>query len=468
MGRSRGGCGNCKRRHRKCDQTRPHCRSCEALDVECDGYNRPLRWDVGTAYQRHLTSRPTPARSTSYLTTADVPPTSPVYSPQGPFYNSSPPQDTNMGEGSETSVLEAPELTSRQRQQEIHLENIYLLYSTRRDDDLPAQIAEISRQSPVLTLIIAAMHLYLNDPSDVSLPFQPYQARGLALFRRQLDTYSGSLDVGVLCAGIFICTLHLFQGAPWSFLLEHMMNVYKIPHRLFNQTLRSIQPIARFLVECMGVLDMPTFVRGRSTVTNGIWAQLRAAERAHGADAFLGGIETMSGLPRSLLDIFAAIQQHDAESRFLDWQGEVGEVPATHLWEAYRCAGVLTARRSKTVETGPSSVDPRVSAEVLLSRLIAALDALCETRRRPEYSASLACNSLLYPLVAARLEVALLRRHTIWLDTLRHIYRQCQPYRDTANVGHVMEILDEALEKNDDSCDMDEQARRRQVELALF
>ncbi|KAJ4110284.1 hypothetical protein NW768_012044 [Fusarium equiseti] len=213
---------------------------------------------------------------------------------------------------------------------------------------------------------------------------------------------------------------------------------------------------------------MPTFVRGRSTVTNGIWAQLRVAERAHGADAFLGGIETMSGLPRSLLDIFAAIQEHDAESRFLGWQGEVGEVPASHLWEAYRCAGVLTARRLKRVETEPSSSDPRVSAEVLLSRLIAVLDALCETRRRPEYSASLASNAMLYPLVAARLEVALLRRNTAWLDTLRHIYRQCRPYRAAANVSHVMEILDEALENDNDSCDMDEQARRRQVELALF
>lgn len=42
--RSRGGCATCKRRKRKCDETRPACMACRAKGIECDGYDIRLRW----------------------------------------------------------------------------------------------------------------------------------------------------------------------------------------------------------------------------------------------------------------------------------------------------------------------------------------------------------------------------------------------------------------------------------------
>lgn len=42
--RSRGGCATCKRRKRKCDETRPACLACRAKGIECDGYGIRLRW----------------------------------------------------------------------------------------------------------------------------------------------------------------------------------------------------------------------------------------------------------------------------------------------------------------------------------------------------------------------------------------------------------------------------------------
>lgn len=42
--RSRGGCATCKRRKRKCDETRPKCLACRAKGIECDGYDIRLRW----------------------------------------------------------------------------------------------------------------------------------------------------------------------------------------------------------------------------------------------------------------------------------------------------------------------------------------------------------------------------------------------------------------------------------------
>ncbi|KAK1470914.1 hypothetical protein CTAM01_16713 [Colletotrichum tamarilloi] len=49
MGRSRGGCSNCKRRKRKCDETRPDCRACQRRGIQCEGYNTTLKWTNGIA-----------------------------------------------------------------------------------------------------------------------------------------------------------------------------------------------------------------------------------------------------------------------------------------------------------------------------------------------------------------------------------------------------------------------------------
>lgn len=49
MARSRGGCLNCKRRKRKCDETRPGCQACEKRGIICEGYATPLRWANGIA-----------------------------------------------------------------------------------------------------------------------------------------------------------------------------------------------------------------------------------------------------------------------------------------------------------------------------------------------------------------------------------------------------------------------------------
>jgi hypothetical protein len=51
--RSRGGCHNCKRRKRKCDETRPQCRACQSRGDSCGGYNLQLRWHSSKALSGH-------------------------------------------------------------------------------------------------------------------------------------------------------------------------------------------------------------------------------------------------------------------------------------------------------------------------------------------------------------------------------------------------------------------------------
>ncbi|KAM0217654.1 hypothetical protein ACHAQI_001704 [Fusarium lateritium] len=218
----------------------------------------------------------------------------------------------------------------------------------------------------------------------------------------------------------------------------------------------------RFSLEAMAIMDIPTFVRGRDTPTLGIWGCLRAGQAAT-PTGLVDGVESVSGLPRSLLDIFARIGNASVEEEFAAWPGHEGSVPHCHLWEAFRLAGILLHRRQKTPG---GSLSP--TNKVIVCRLVATLDALYETRRRDEYSHILATNSILYPYTAARLEVSILRERPSWVQILRKCGGLCDAYRDTPNAIILEEILDKALETGDNDIDLDKQAQRRGVELSLF
>lgn len=64
MSRSRSGCLTCKRRHRKCDETKPECLQCLGQGMKCAGYNVVLRWDAGIASRRrYITGAPEPSET---------------------------------------------------------------------------------------------------------------------------------------------------------------------------------------------------------------------------------------------------------------------------------------------------------------------------------------------------------------------------------------------------------------------
>ncbi|KAF5536717.1 hypothetical protein FPHYL_12927 [Fusarium phyllophilum] len=199
-------------------------------------------------------------------------------------------------------------------------------------------------------------------------------------------------------------------------------------------------------------MDIPTFVRGRDTPTLGIWGFLRSAQKAS-PTGLVGGVESVSGLPRSLLDIFGRMAHDDVENDFANWEGYEGSIPHVHLWEAFRISGVLIARRQKRTRAGSPS------NEILVCRLVATLDALYETRKREEYAHILATNSMLYPYTAARLEVTILQTRPSWVQTLRRCGSICDAYRDTPNALILEEILDKALERGDNEVDLDRETK---------
>ncbi|KAF5266370.1 hypothetical protein FOXYS1_2794 [Fusarium oxysporum] len=343
---------------------------------------------------------------------------------------------------------EEPQWLQRRSDQEKQLfkefiqKTVFLFYSTSTEDPFPLELQRLALQNEPLYLGLIATHVYNTNPRNPPPLFHDLCNQSLRLFREQLSRFDGTLDGGLINAGVFLCTLHLFQGIPWTAHLNHMMWVY----HLFPQS-KNAHRIGdleyRFSLEAMAIMDIPTFVRGRDTPTLGIWGFLRSAQKAS-STGLVGGVESVSGLPRSLLDIFGRMAHEDVEKALADWEGHEGSIPHVHLWEAFRLSGILLSRRHKrTHSDSPSN-------EIL----------------REEYAHILATNSMLYPYTAARLEVTILQTRPTWVQTLRRCGSICDAYRDTPNALILEEILDKALERGDNDVDLDKETKLRGVELS--
>lgn len=60
--RSYHGCWTCKRRRRRCDNTRPQCQNCTDRGMECEGYEVRLRWGCGIASRGQFTGADKPLK----------------------------------------------------------------------------------------------------------------------------------------------------------------------------------------------------------------------------------------------------------------------------------------------------------------------------------------------------------------------------------------------------------------------
>ena len=86
----------------------------------------------------------------------------------------------------------------------------------------------------------------------------------------------------------------MMNGEPWTM---HLGGMHRILLDGGLENLRKQEtPFRRHLLEVLGVMDLPTFTVGRRTPYIGIWYRYCRDEE---------GIELVTGLPRSLLDIFS-------------------------------------------------------------------------------------------------------------------------------------------------------------------
>ncbi|KAM5354097.1 hypothetical protein ACJ41O_000747 [Fusarium nematophilum] len=489
MVRSRGGCANCKRRKRKCDETRPACQACLKRGIECEGYATALRWANGIASRGRFAGASAPddaaaGPKTTATATAVVLPENSVTAPS----TSSPSHSTPGHEGSSSTGGQSglsPSLSAPDTQQQVFQKflksGLLRLYTTEAVCWIQPFFEEMSKQSPALVVIAVAIQGYLDDGCrGLSVASMERVDLALQTFRQELSSRHESMHTATVCAGLLVCSLCLLQAQPWTMYIELMADVYDLRDKLASTGHIPLEELyTRHVLEVMGVMDVPSLVIGRMSQPIGIWKLLRRLQD-NWREGRLNGVEVVSGLPRSLLDIFASCLDNDAdytESKLWTWPGEVGEYLQCHLWDCWRLSGILEVRRRLRIErkqrgipAESEAVAPRTApgSELILTRLMASMDALHRAFELPQNQNLLVFNGLMYPLINAWLEVPMLHHHPDWKRTLDEV-RASYLERDSFNLVNVIfELLDEAWQGGTSTYDIEGAARQRGFEIAVF
>lgn len=265
------------------------------------------------------------------------------------------------------------------------------------------------------------------------------------------------------------------HGLPWTMHLEGMHNILQ-SHGLSDEPCEAtMSPYRSHLLEVMGVMDLPCFSVGRQTPPPAVsrqipcigiwrWYCQPAAPRL--------GVEPVSGLPRTLLDIFAGIGIDTTEQHFVDWSGEPGSFLQYYLWEAHRLAGILSLRRHiRAVRNDGDACEVSnlqepntcpADATILVGRILANLDALrLASAERPTEDVFIQ-NAVIYPTFVAGLEVTVFCKNPDWQNTIR----KCVSGSRQDEI--LLDLLQEMWRREDPNLSVDDLARERGFEMGLL
>ncbi|KAF4966918.1 hypothetical protein FSARC_5451 [Fusarium sarcochroum] len=520
--RSRGACSTCKRRKRKCDETRPGCLACERRHVPCGGYELQLQWDCGVASRGHLAGSSLPvSRFGSYRnpTEADktVPPPSKAivitadHSPDSEYaltpqsrqisYLANPILDSDMVPAGHHNHNHNHNDRLIHDQENLlfsdFLENgINTLYATSTNDNFREEIRNAARESPALVSVCLVLQSTSKSYPTEKIHLELEKA--LHVFHEELAECAGSMNRGTLCAGLVLCTVlvsllsipryfvgqvdselniarlrQIIQDLPWTKQLHCMADFYKL-HTDLDFLPPVIDSFTNHCLEVMGVMDLPALVFGRTTPCLHFWSRLRRTQRRWNTEV-VAGVETMSGLPRSLLDIIASTDDHEAQYNFWTWHGQMGEYLQAQLWDTWRYAGILDRRRrlGLTPEDqrrcgGSKHVEGMPSTEHLLWRLVAGLDALRLGLEQPDSAHLLIGNATFWPWLVARCEFGLLRRKPEWKITLDKLFEMLLKSYKPQHIHVAQDMIQEAWETGDETFDLHATSLLLGVELAAF
>jgi hypothetical protein len=283
----------------------------------------------------------------------------------------------------------------------------------------------------------------------------------------------------------------LIQGLPWTSTFYQFLDFCHI-----DNDLSQLRPNPRYhlgvrqQIETISVLDFPNFVLGRVSPSRGLWKRFRQLQN-NWDDRYNGGIEPVTGLPRTLLDHLAPeleeteADTHEREHLLWHWIGQTSSsLWKGQLWDCYRYAGILAIRHQRSLlhrkALASSGLQPLPNADVtegpptdiVLFRLLCSLNAVLNERYHSGSHASLQVQHLaLYPLVYGSLQISALKatEHP-WREDLKRMRDQVIALEPVAQKHTLLlfKILDEAWEAGFDGFDADEAARRHEAELTLI
>lgn len=213
MARSRGGCPNCKRRKKKCDETRPACHACTHRGDQCDGYAATIRWANGIASRGRFAGVGVPdalvTKSSGHDRTDDLPSSTPAHSHQ--TIPSSQAQDERQ------QLFLKCKNPSYHLPMAVHTEvanlsvlhvGLLRLYATQSCSWIRGFFADMAKESPAIVVICAAIQGYLDDGRrQLSVASMERIDLALQTFRRELSDCNGTMHAATVSAGLLVCSL---------------------------------------------------------------------------------------------------------------------------------------------------------------------------------------------------------------------------------------------------------------------
>ncbi|KAJ0426054.1 hypothetical protein BJY00DRAFT_298216 [Aspergillus carlsbadensis] len=496
--RTHKSCWTCKSRRRKCDRGHPTCLTCSQRGMVCEGYGVRLRWGSGVASRGIFAGLDVPVKEIAV-------------------------GEVGLGQGGASGVrewrrgrkrdLERDRAAPAQQQQREKTEmvarastatevetgcdgrgpwlgssmslneklfdefcssgiNVLCGKANGPDCIFRNSLPALCRQSEALYRICLAVQVSVSPcRSD---KFFEYFDTALKQFRFELNrTGATQLADGTFTAGLLLCTIGMTRGAPWTMHLQGLYNV------LLTNGLTSLRwqpsPIRAHLLEVLGIMDLPMLTIGRQRPAFGVWKQY-CRDRIDS-----DGIEVVSGLPKTLLDLFSRVDEGTVtEEDFWNWPGAPGSLVECQLWEAYRAAGMLAIRHPGLLLASwaqqPRCINqqrfgihlPRTA--ILVSRILSNIDAICRVSASEEGQKSLVLNATQYPVLVAGLQSAIVNED----PELKRVIVTCLSInmRRTESNRCLMEMLEEwwRLDGTGEagSSSIHNVAERRGVELGLF
>jgi hypothetical protein len=259
------------------------------------------------------------------------------------------------------------------------------------------------------------------------------------------------------------------RGTPWTVHLEGMYRIQQ--HQDFHRD----TDVRMHLMEVMGVMDMPVFVIGRQTPYFGVWRRHRRS-MLENTTISIGkySVEAVSGLPYSLLDLYAGIGEDTTDIDLWNWPGEKGSLLQCQLWESHRLAGMLSVRRfqrraqKKSTEIVVLNQRQHLpDNEILVLRVLSCIEAIVTAYAVSERSGFPVINAISYPIFTIGLEVEVLRRNPQHKDLIRHHLQ----VSEKANFGvnqTLQSLLDDLWDIDELDLDVNDLAHSRSIETALF
>ncbi|KAF1923194.1 uncharacterized protein M421DRAFT_328858 [Didymella exigua CBS 183.55] len=450
--RTRTGCWTCRGRRKKCDETRPSCMACQGLNLQCEGYGLRLKWAIRgqpCVTIRHANLRKPKSKSPEVKLEADG---TPVSWPNVSLGDCEDEKDQILLQYLGYDTFASLSKFERDVLYDFADWGALTLFAKPATESKP----DPGRFKESLTYCAQSRLMLLNsltyqitcDPKH-SMHVDRYYGRSIKGFRQALSDPVCFQEEMTPYAGILLCSISMNRAMPFSI---HLNGIASIFHQRF--VLHSSTETSRELAGLIGVLDLPTHSLGRQNGHLHMWH-----------DHCMGqtGVEEVSGLPCSLLDLFASMMDDDIEDRLSQWPGEPGEPVMCKIWEATQLAGLIRIRDLRLDQGLPAQPD----RNAIVPAVRQVLDLLQGLRVRLDPSTFASTESLLLPLAAAGSQTSAL------IESDRTFIRECV----NSLAGHslssypyyegVVSVL-ETLWASDGCKTLDSVSRDMGFELGLF